>query len=117
MYAGAQRVKRLIAVIDNNRVQLSSKTDAYVNPMPLKEKLEAFRWAVIEADGHDFDSLVPALEQARALSEQGPAAVIADTVKGKGVSFMEGDYRWHGMAPNDEQLAEALREIEKGAAS
>ena len=113
MYAGVRTVKRLIAVIDNNRVQLSSKSDENIDPMPYEEKFRAFRWQALTADGHDFDSLIPALRKAAEMSEAGPVALIANTVKGKGVSFMEGRYQWHGVAPNDEQLAAALAEIDK----
>ena len=115
MYAGAKQVPRVIAIIDYNKVQLSSRTEDNVNPAPYKEKLAAFGWRVIETDGHDFERLVPALEQAAKLAAQGPAAVIAHTVKGKGVSFMEGDFRWHGQAPDDEQLKLALAELEANA--
>jgi transketolase len=114
MYAGVRKVKNLIAIIDNNRVQLSSKTKDNIDPMPYKEKFQAFHWQVVTANGHDFDSLVPALRAALAMSKQGPVAVVADTVKGKGVSFMEGKFTWHGNVPNNEQLTAALKEIEEG---
>jgi transketolase len=85
--------------------------------MPYKEKFQAFRWQVITVDGHDFDSLIPALSTAAKISGEGPVAVIANTVKGKGISFMEGNFAWHGKAPNNEQLAAALKEIEEGVLS
>lgn len=112
MYAGARKVRRLIAVVDNNRVQLSSRTGENVDPMPYEEKFRAFRWRALTTDGHDFDALVPALREAAELSEDGPVALVADTVKGKGVSFMEGEYKWHGAAPDDGQLAAALAELD-----
>jgi transketolase len=112
MYAGAKRALGVVTVIDYNGVQLSSKVEDNVNPAPYKEKLEAFGWRVIETDGHDFSSLVPGLQKAAELAEGGPAAVVARTVKGKGVSFMEGDFRWHGQAPDKEQLRLALKELE-----
>ena len=113
MYAGARQVKNIIAIIDNNRVQLSSKTEENVDPMPYKEKLDAFHWQTIVVDGHDFDSLLPALQLTAEQSKNGPVAIIANTVKGKGVSFMEGRFQWHGKAPNKEELAAALAEIDK----
>jgi len=112
MYAGAKKAPHIIAILDYNKVQLSSKVEDNVNPAPYGEKLSAFGWRVLETDGHDFDWLVPALEQAAQLAAEGPVAVIAHTVKGKGVSFMEGDFRWHGQAPNGEQLKLALAELE-----
>ena len=112
MYAGAKQVPGIIAVIDFNRVQLSSKVEDNVNPAPYGSKLAAFGWQVIETDGHDFTYLVPNLEKAAQLAANGPVAVVANTVKGQGVSFMEGDFRWHGQAPDDEQLKQALAELE-----
>jgi transketolase len=111
MYAGAKKVPRIVAVIDYNQVQLSSKVEDSVNPAPYADKLAAFDWQVIETDGHDFKWLMPNLRQAAELAAKGPVAVIAHTVKGKGVSFMEGDFRWHGQVPNDEQLKLALAEV------
>ncbi|MCL1952078.1 MAG: thiamine pyrophosphate-dependent enzyme, partial [Oscillospiraceae bacterium] len=112
MYAGAKQLPHIVAIIDYNQVQLSSRVEDVVNPAPYRAKLESFGWQVVETDGHDFELLIPSLEQASALSAAGPVAVIAHTVKGKGVSFMEGDFHWHGQAPNDEQLAAALAELE-----
>ena len=112
MYAGAKRVPRVVAIIDYNKVQLSSRVEDGVNPGPYADKLTAFGWRVLETDGHDLEQLVPSLEQAARLAAEGPVAVVAHTVKGKGVSFMEGDFRWHGQAPNDEQLKLALAELE-----
>jgi len=112
MYAGAKKAPRLITILDYNKVQLSSKVEDGINPAPYGEKLSAFGWRVIETDGHDFEQLVPALEQAAKLTAEGPVAVIAHTVKGKGVSFMEGQFKWHGLAPNDEELKLALAELE-----
>jgi transketolase len=111
LYAGAKGVKNLIAVFDNNGVQLSSAMDDNVNIMPLKEKAAAFRWKVFEVDGHDIAALDRVLSEAKKQASGGPVAVIANTVKGKGVSFMEHQYTWHGKAPNDEELAAALKEL------
>lgn len=111
MYGGAMHVKHLIAIFDYNKVQLSCTMADSVNIAPLTEKLQAFNWQVIETDGHDMEALVPALQKAAALSDLGPVAVVANTVKGKGVSFMENDYHWHGKAPNDQELQQALAEL------
>lgn len=111
MYAGARQVKNLIAVFDYNHVQLSTGLSDSIDLAPLTDKLRAFRWNVIEAHGNDMESILPALHRARAESASGPVAIVADTIKGCGVSFMENRYQWHGKAPNDEQLAQALAEL------
>ena len=114
MYAGANRVKNIVAIFDYNKVQLSSILTDNVNIAPLAEKLEAFHWKVVEVDGHDMDTLEKTLLFAAAESAKGPVAVIAHTVKGKGVSFMENKFEWHGKAPNNDQLATALAELDGG---
>lgn len=113
MYAGVKKMKRLIAILDNNRVQLSSKSGDNVDPMPYEEKFRAFHWQALTVDGHDLDALISTLRKVAEMSEHGPVALVANTVKGKGVSFMEDNYKWHGAAPNDEQLAVALAELDK----
>ena len=114
MYAGAKEVKNLIAIFDYNKVQLSSSMAENVNIDPLASKLRAFNFQVIEASGNDMKEILPALQRAKSLSESGPIAVIAHTTKGAGVSFMEGKFEWHGKAPNNEQLALALSELDGG---
>lgn len=114
MYAGAKQVKNLIAIFDYNKVQLSSALVENVDIAPLAEKLRAFNWEVIEADGNAMGKILPALEKAKSSSESGPVAVIAHTTKGCGVSFMEGKFEWHGKAPDNEQLACALNELDGG---
>jgi len=115
MYGGAKRVKNIIAIFDYNHVQLSGSTDGNLSLDPLPDKLKAFNWTVLETDGHDVDTLCDVLDKAYAASANGPVAVVAKTVKGKGVSFMENKCEWHGKAPNDEQLETALGELEGGA--
>jgi len=117
MFAGASKVKNIIAIFDYNKVQLSSTMCDNVNIFPLPQKLSAFNWNVLEVDGHDMDALEETLKAAAAVSINGPVAVIAHTVKGKGVSFMENKYEWHGKAPNDAQLAAALDELGGGCKS
>lgn len=102
-------LKNLCATIDVNGLQIDGAT-ADVMPMePIADKLRAFNWNVVEADGHDFDSLRRAYEAAKASDK--PTAVIAKTVKGKGVSFMENNAGWHGKAPNAEQYEQAMAEL------
>ena len=115
MYAGAKRVKNLIAIFDYNHVQLSGTTEGSVALDPLPDKLKAFNWTVYETDGHDIGAVDNVLGKAYTASFDGPVAVIANTVKGKGISFMENKCEWHGKAPNDEQLKAALEELEGGA--
>jgi transketolase len=112
LYAGALRVPSLVAIVDNNGVQLSARTKDVVSVEPLEAKWEAFGWTVLSCDGHDMDQVVATLEKAKADSVNGPVAVIARTVKGKGVSFMEGRHEWHGKAPNDEEFRIAMAELE-----
>jgi transketolase len=111
LYAGAKKVRGLVGIIDMNGVQLASATPDAVPLEPLVDKWRAFGWTVIDVDGHAMGPLVDALEKARALSEDGPVMVVARTVKGKGVSFMEGRHEWHGKAPNDKEFELAMKEI------
>jgi transketolase len=114
MYAGVRKVKNLVAIFDYNKVQLSSKMQDNVNLEPFAKKVTDFNWTVMETNGHDIKSLESTLKKAYKESEKGPVAVIAHTVKGKGVSFMENKFEWHGKAPDDAQLAAALTELEGG---
>jgi len=113
LYAGAHRIKGLIAVIDYNKVQLADTVRETSDLEPLADKWRAFRWEVFECDGHDMAQLVDSLEEAARASETGPAVVLAHTVKGKGVTFMEGTAVWHGKAPNDDEYRRALDELDK----
>lgn len=111
LYAGAKRVAGLVGIIDMNGVQLASNTADAVNLEPIVDKWRAFGWTVLDVDGHAMGPLVESLEKARELAAQGPVMVIARTVKGKGVSFMEGKHEWHGKAPNDKEFELAMKEI------
>ncbi len=111
LYAGAKKVRGLVGIIDMNGVQLASSTPEAVPLEPVVDKWRAFGWRVIDIDGHAMGPLVEALEEARRLSTGGPVMVVARTVKGKGVSFMEGRYEWHGKAPNDKEYDLAMQEI------
>lgn len=112
LYAGARRLPRIVAIVDYNGVQLSASTAEVVALEPLGAKWAAFGWTVLSCDGHDMAELVETLERAKAASAEGPVAVIARTVKGKGVSFMEGKHEWHGKAPNDDEFRAAMAELE-----
>ncbi|HSQ61363.1 MAG TPA: transketolase [Acidobacteriota bacterium] len=110
MFAAHYKLDNLCAVIDYNRKQIDGDVEDVMGIAPLADKWRAFRWNVIEADGHDIPSLLQAFAAARA--ERGrPSVVLAHTVMGKGVSYMEDDYRWHGVPPTKEQADQALREM------
>jgi transketolase len=113
MFAGQRKLTGLIAMVDYNRVQLSGTVPGTLDLEPLADKWKAFGWRVFECDGHEMASVVDTIEQAREGSHSGPAVVIAHTVKGKGVSFMEGKFQWHGRAPNDKERQQAVAEIEQ----
>ncbi len=110
MFAAHQKLDNLIAIIDNNSLQIDGRIEDVCNPEDLGEKFAAFGWEVIHVDGHDIPALVEVLKQAKTKGSA-PKVVIAHTVKGKGVSFMEGEASWHGKAPNDDEAKTALAEL------
>ena len=110
MQAAHKNLNNLIAIIDRNRLQIDGCTENVMALDDLSAKLKAFNWGVIEIDGHDFDAIYNAVEIAKKCDK--PCAIIANTTKGKGCSFMENQAGWHGKAPNDEQLEQALKELE-----
>ena len=101
----------LCAIIDVNGLQIDGYTKDVMNPEPLDEKFKAFGWHVICVDGHDFEQLKVAFQEAKKTKGQ-PTVIIAKTIKGKGVSFMENQAGWHGKAPNEEQYEQAIQELE-----
>ncbi len=111
MSAAKYQLDNLCAIVDVNGLQIDGRTADVMPSEPLDKKFEAFGWHVVRADGHDFDSIAAAFAQARTASGK-PTVILAATVKGKGVSFMENDAGWHGKAPNDEQFAVAKAELE-----
>ncbi len=111
MYAAAKKLDNLVAFVDNNNLQIDGTVEEVNSPYPIPEKFAAFGWNVIEIDGHNFDEIENALESARACKGK-PTAIIATTVKGKGVSFMENQVNWHGAAPNAEQYEIAMNELD-----
>lgn len=112
LYAGAHKTKRLIAIVDYNGVQLSSTVSDAVDIHPLADKWKAFNWKVLSCDGHNMKELVETMRKASDLSDDDPVVIIAETIKGKGVSFMEGKFEWHGKAPDREEYSRALDELE-----
>ena len=115
MFAAHRQLDNLVAVVDRNGLQIDGRTCDVCDPGDLGAKFAAFGWDVDEVDGHDLDALVAVLGAAKAGRDGRPHAVIARTVKGKGVPFMENEAGWHGKAPNAEQAAEALAALEGGA--
>ena len=112
MLAGHRKLDNLVVIVDNNNLQIDGTVEEVNSPYPIDKKFEAFNFHVINIDGHDFDAIDAAFKEAREIKEQ-PTAIIAKTVKGKGVSFMENQVSWHGSAPNDEQYAVAMADLEK----
>ena len=111
MFAGFHKLGNLTVIIDNNHQQLDDFTDKILSLKPLAEKWKAFGWDVIEIDGHDLAQVIPALEKARAATDK-PTCIVANTIKGKGVSFMENNIKWHGVAPKPDEVAAAVKELE-----
>lgn len=116
MAAAHYKLDNLTAVLDLNGLQIDGPTDSVMSSAPLPEKWRAFGWHVIEVDGHNVEELLSAYAEARQVKGK-PTMIIAHTVKGKGVSFMENQAGWHGNAPNQEQAAQALKELREEAAN
>ena len=112
MLAGHRNLDNLVVIVDNNNLQIDGTIEEVNSPYPIDKKFEAFKFHVINIDGHDFDQIAAAFAEAKATKGQ-PTAIIAKTVKGKGVSFIEDKASWHGVAPNAEQYAAAMEELEK----
>ena len=113
MFAGCRQLDNLVVIVDNNGLQIDGPVDQVCSPYPIDEKLKAFNFHVINpADGNDMDQIAAAFAEARETKGQ-PVAIIAHTVKGKGVSFMENQVGWHGKGPNDEEYAIAMADLEK----
>lgn len=110
MLAGKHQLNNLIAVVDRNNIQIDGNTEHIMPLEPLADKWRAFNWHVIEVGGHDFKTLNEAIEEAQDIFEK-PTVIIAHTIPGKGVSFMERDYRWHGKPPTKEEGELALKEL------
>lgn len=116
MWAGFRKLDNLVVIVDNNNLQIDGTVDEVCSPYPIDKKFEAFNFHVINIDGNDFDQIRAAFKEARETKGM-PTAIIAKTLKGKGVSFMENAVDWHGKAPNDEQYAVAMEDLEKVGAA
>lgn len=116
MFAGFRKLDNLVVIVDNNGLQIDGPVDEVCSPYPIDKKFEAFNFHVINVDAHDFDAIRAAFKEARETKGQ-PTAIIAHSTKGKGVSFMENQVSWHGVAPNDEEYAKAMEDLEKIGAS
>ena len=112
MFAAKYRLSNITAILDRNNIQIDGYTEDVMPLEPLRAKYEAFNWHVIEIDGHNMEEIIGAMNQAKAITEK-PVMIIAHTIPGKGVSFMEYDYLWHGKAPSKEEAKKALKELEK----
>ena len=112
MFAGHRNLDNLVVIVDNNGLQIDGKIEDVCSPYPIDKKFEAFNFHVINIDGNDFDQIDAAFKEAKATKGQ-PTAIVAKTIKGKGVSFMENNAGWHGKAPNDEEYATAMADLEK----
>ena len=116
MLAGHRKLDNLVVIVDNNDLQIDGKIDDVNSPYPIDEKFKAFHFHVINVDGHNFDEIAKAFAEAKQTKGK-PTAIIAKTVKGKGVSFMENQASWHGTAPNEEQYKIAIEDLEKVGAA
>lgn len=112
MFAGAKKLDNLVVIVDNNGLQIDGKIEDVCSPYPIADKFKAFNFNVIEIDAHDFEQIGSAFNKAKETKGM-PTAIIAKSTKGKGVSFMENQASWHGTAPNDEQYAQAMADLEK----
>lgn len=110
MFAGKYKLSQLIGFIDRNNIQIDGSTEAVMPLEDLRGKWESFGWHVQEIDGHNIESIIDAASMARAITNK-PSVIIAHTIPGKGVDFMEYDYKWHGAPPNHEQAKEALKKL------
>jgi len=110
MFAGKYKLSQLIAFIDRNNIQIDGSTEDVMPLEDLHAKWEAFGWHALEIDGHNIESVIDAVNTAKAITNK-PTVIIAHTIPGKGVDFMEYDYKWHGVAPNSEQAKVALQEL------
>jgi len=112
MWAGFRKLDNLVVIVDNNNLQIDGPINEVCSPYPIDKKFEAFNFHVINIDGNDFEQIRAAFAEAKATKGM-PTAIVAKTVKGKGISFMENEVGWHGKGPNDAEYAAAMEELEK----
>ncbi|MNN59300.1 Transketolase [compost metagenome] len=115
MSSAHYKLDNLIAILDFNGLQIDGSNEEVMNINPIDEKFAAFGWHVIKIDGHDLEAIGKAVDEAKTIKKK-PTIIIAKTVKGKGVSFMENNAGWHGTAPNEDQRKAAIEELERGEA-
>lgn len=113
MFAGKYKINNLVALIDRNNIQIDGFTEDIMPLENLKEKYEAFNWHVIEVNGHNFEEIINAYEESKTIFEK-PTLILAHTIPGKGVDFMENKYEWHGKPPNKEEAEKALAQLKNG---
>lgn len=113
MMAAKYKLFNLTVIVDRNNIQIDGTTDKVMPLEPLKEKYLAFNWNALEIDGHNFEEIFKAVEEAKRIIDR-PTVIICKTIPGKGVAFMENDYRWHGKAPNKEESEKAIEELKNG---
>jgi len=111
MTAGKFKLDNLMCIIDRNFIQIDGSTEDIMPLEPLGDKYRSFNWEVFEVDGHDMAAILETIEKAKLVKGK-PTVIVANTIPGKGVSYMEGDYTWHGKPPNKEQAAIALAELQ-----
>ena len=110
MFATQYKLDNLVAIVDNNGLQIDGKIEDVCSPYPITDKFEAFGWHVIEMNAHDFDDIERAFNEAETILNQ-PVVIVQKSIKGKGVSYMENNVSWHGAAPNAEQYEIAMKEL------
>ena len=111
MTSSKYRLDNLCVIVDNNNLQIDGTVEEVMSPYPIDEKFKSFGFEIIKIDGHDIEEIIKAYEVARNIKEK-PTCIIAKTIKGKGISYMENQVGWHGKAPNEEQYKEAIKELE-----
>lgn len=110
MTASHYKLDNLCVIVDNNNLQIDGTVDKVMSPYPIVDKFKSFGFNVIEIDGHDFKQIIAAFEDAKKVKEK-PTAIVAKTIKGKGVSYMENQASWHGKAPNEQELTQAMQDL------
>ena len=113
MTSSKYKLDNLCVIVDNNNLQIDGTIEEVMSSYPIDEKFKSFGFKIIKIDGHDIEEIIKAFEVARNIKEK-PTCIIAKTIKGKGISYMENQVGWHGKAPNEEQYKEAIKELEKG---
>lgn len=111
MFAGKYKLSQLVAIVDRNNIQLDGNTEDIMPLEDLRSKWESFGWHVLEVDGHNVESIIKAVDTAKAITSR-PCVILAYTIPGKGVDFMEYDYKWHGISPNSDQARDALQKLQ-----